>query len=83
MASSRRSKTAPDDKVKGFAIRLGPARETIHLAEGLEDAMTVMQAFDMSVTAFAMGGAGMMDGFIPPKGTREIVILADRDEKGI
>ena len=45
--------------------------------------MTVMQAFDMSVTAFAVGGAGMMDGFIPPKGTREIVILADRDEKGI
>ena len=74
---------ALDDKVKGFAIRLGPARETLYLAEGLEDAMTVMQAFDMGVTAFAMGGAGMMDGFIPPKGTREIVILADRDEKGI
>jgi hypothetical protein len=45
--------------------------------------MTVMQAFDMSVTAFAMGGAGMMDGFLPPKGTHEIVILADRDVKGI
>jgi Toprim domain len=76
-------KNGLDDKVKGFAIRFGPAREAIHVAEGLEDAMTVMQAFDMSVTAFAMGGAGMMDGFIPPKGTREIVILADRDEKGI
>ena len=25
----------------------------------------------------------MMDGFIPPKGTREIVILSDRDEKAI
>ena len=76
-------KNGQDDKVKGFAVRLGPASETLHLAEGLEDAMTVMQAFDMVVTAFAMGGAGMMHGFIPPKGTREIIILADRDEKGI
>jgi hypothetical protein len=78
-----KTKNGAGDKVKGFAIRLGPTRETIHVAEGLEDAMTVIQAFDMGVTAFAMGGAGMMDGFIPPKGTREIVVLADRDEKGI
>ena len=77
------TKNGAGDKVKGYAIRLGPAWETLYLAEGLEDAMTVVQAFDMSVTAFAMGSAGMMDGFIPPKGTREIVILADRDEKGI
>ena len=78
-----KTKNGVGDKLKGYAIRLGPAWETLYLAEGLEDAMTVMQAFDMSVTAFAVGGAGMMDGFIPPKGTREIVILADRDEKGI
>jgi Toprim domain len=76
-------KNGLDDKIKGFAIRLGPARETIYVAEGLEDAMTVVQATGMSVTAFAMGGAGMMDGFIPPQGTRAIVVLADRDEKGI
>ena len=78
-----KTKNGAGDKVKGHAIRLGPARGEIHVTEGLEDAMTVMQAFDMGVTAFAMGGAGMMDGFIPPKGTREIVILADRDAKGI
>jgi len=76
-------KNGQDDKVKGFAVRLGPASKTLYLAEGVEDAMTVMQAFDMAVTAFAMGGAGMMDGFTPPKGTREIVILSDRDERGI
>ena len=76
-------KNGLDDKVKGFAIRFGPAREAIHVAEGLEDAMTVMQAFDMGVTAFAMGGAGMLDSFIPPRGTREIVILVDRDAKGL
>jgi hypothetical protein len=78
-----KTKNGAGDKVKGYAIRLGPPRETLYLAEGLEDAMTVMQAFDMSVTAFAMGGAGMMEGFIPPKATRDIVVLADRDEKGI
>jgi hypothetical protein len=58
-------KNGLDDKVKGFAMRFGPA---LHVAEGLEDAMTVMQAFDMAITAFAMGGTGMMDGFIPSKG---------------
>ena len=78
-----KTKNGAGDKVKGHAIRLGPGGGKIHVTEGLEDAMTVMQAFDMGVTAFAMGGAGMMDGFIPPKGTREIVILADRDAKGI
>ena len=62
-----KTKNGAGDKVKGYAIRLGPPRETLYLAEGLEDAMTVMQAFDMSVTAFAMGGAGMMEGFIPPR----------------
>jgi hypothetical protein len=78
-----KTKNGAGDKLKGYAIRLGPAWATLYLAEGLEDAMTVMQAFDMSLTAFAVGGAGMMDGFIPPKGTREIVILSDRDERGI
>jgi Toprim domain len=78
-----KTKNGAGDKLKGYAIRLGPAWATLYLAEGLEDAMTVMRAFDISVTAFAVGGAGMMDGFIPPKGTREIVILSDRDEKGI
>jgi hypothetical protein len=76
-------KNGRDDKVKSFAIRFGPPRETIHVTEGFEDAMTVMLAFDMGVTGFAMGGAGMMDAFIPPKGTREIVVLGDRDQRGI
>jgi hypothetical protein len=76
-------KNGQDDKVKSFAIRFGVPRETIHVTEGFEDAMTVMQAFDMGVTAFAMGGAGMMDAFIPPEGTREIVVLGDRDQRGI
>jgi hypothetical protein len=77
-----KTKNGAGDKVKSHAIRLGPPRETLYLAEGLEDAMTVMQAFDMSVTAYAMGGAGMLVGFIPPKGTREIVIVSDRDAAG-
>jgi hypothetical protein len=78
-----KTKNGAGDKVKGHAIRLGPARATLYVSEAPEDAMTVMQTFDMTVSAFAMGGAGMLDGLIPPKGTREIVILADRDAKGL
>jgi hypothetical protein len=76
-------KNGKGDKIKGCAIRLGHPRETIYVCESPEDAMTVMLAFDMQITVFAMGGAGMMDGFIPPKGTRGIVILADHDATGI
>ena len=66
---------------KGAAVRLGEPSEKIMLTEELEDAMTIMLAFDMSVSAFAVCGKEFK-AFVPPKTVKEIIIAADRDKDG-
>jgi hypothetical protein len=75
-------KAAFGAKVKGFAIRLGSPGETLMFTEGLENAMTAMQALDSRVAAFAVAGAGMLAGHVPPAGVKTVILLGDRDEAG-
>ncbi len=66
-------------KRQGAAIRIGPASETIVICEGLEDAMTIGLALNMTTRVCAIAGHDFTN-FIPPDDAREIVVVADRDK---
>lgn len=64
---------------KGGAIRLAPAGETLYIAEGIETALSVMQA--MEAPAWAAMSLGNMGGIKLPPVVREVVLCADNDAK--
>lgn len=67
-------------RVRGGAIHLGPASDTMIVTEGLEDGLTLMQALTRSVWVAA--GTSMLPAMAFPQIVREIVIGADGDEPG-
>lgn len=64
---------------KGGAIRLAPAGATLFIAEGIETALSVMQA--MEGPAWAAMSLGNMGGIKLPPVVREVVLCADNDAK--
>lgn len=66
---------------KGGAVRLAPAGERLGFAEGIETALSAMQADGIPVWA-ALSAGGLKEVTIPPV-VREVVIYADNDEPGI
>jgi putative DNA primase/helicase len=62
----------------GGAVRLGPADETLGVAEGIETALSAAQLHHMTVWACLSAGALLK--WQPPESTRRIVIFGDRDE---
>ncbi len=65
--------------VKGGAVRLRPAGETLAIAEGIETALSVMQATSMPTWA-ALSATGIENLILPPLPlARDIVICADND----
>ena len=62
----------------GGAIRLFPAEKgKIAIAEGIETAIAVVES--AHIPCWAACSAGMMAGFIPPKGITDVIIFSDND----
>jgi DNA primase len=66
--------------VRGNAIHLTPAAETLVITEGFEDGATIHQATNAAV--WIAVGAGMMPSMALPDIVRVVVIGADRDQAG-
>jgi putative DNA primase/helicase len=66
--------------IKGGAVRLAPAAETLMVSEGIETAMAAMQATATPAWA-ALSTSGLMALILPPI-VRTVIILADNDING-
>jgi putative DNA primase/helicase len=66
--------------VGGGAVRLGPAADTLLVAEGLETALAVMAA--TALPAWAALSAGGIEALILPPIVRQVIIAADHDHNG-
>jgi phage/plasmid primase-like uncharacterized protein len=62
------------------AVRLGPAGETLGIAEGLETALAAMQLHGVRV--WACLGASRMSNVAIPADVQRVIIFADRDGSG-
>ncbi len=61
----------------GAAVRLGPATPVLHVAEGLETALSVLQETREPVWSCVSGP--LLAAFVPPPGTQRLHIWADKD----
>jgi putative DNA primase/helicase len=66
--------------VAGAAVRLAPASELLMVAEGIETALSAMQAYELPAWA-ALSTSGIKALVLPPL-VRTIIILADNDANG-
>jgi phage/plasmid primase-like uncharacterized protein len=67
----------------GSALRLAPAGRVLALAEGIETALSVMQATAMPTWA-ALSGPGLASVVLPPFPlAEEVLIFADYDDEGM
>lgn len=67
--------------VRRGAVRLGPVRDVLAFAEGIESALAVM-VLRPDLTCWAtLGTSGMAHLDVPP-GVRRVVLVGDRDEPG-
>lgn len=73
----------PFRRLSGGAIRLYPADgyKRLHVAEGIETALAVRMLLNHSEPVWAVGTAGLMERFEPPKGIEEVWVWADKDRK--
>jgi hypothetical protein len=65
---------------RGGALRLGPASDRLLIAEGIETALSAMQATTQPAWA-ALSTSGLRTLELPPE-IREVVVLADGDAPG-
>lgn len=77
MASPR--KLMPGGIPEGSAVRLGPVKDVIGIAEGIETALAAAELFELPVWA-AISSAGMVRWW-PPEGVEEVCVFGDCDEK--
>jgi hypothetical protein len=78
--------SVPDPKkilgqTRGGAVRLAHAGETLVLAEGIETALTILEATSLPVWV-TLGTSGLR-GIIVPQTVRTIVLAVDNDQAGI
>lgn len=66
--------------VRGCAVRLAPAGETLALAEGIETALSIQQA--TGIPTWAALGTSNVTRVELPNCVREVIICADADEPG-
>jgi putative DNA primase/helicase len=76
MASPR--KLMPGTVPDGAAIRLGPVKEALGVAEGIETALAASELYELPV--WATLNASLMAKWSPPEGVTEVCIFADNDE---
>jgi putative DNA primase/helicase len=65
----------------GGAVRLVPAGEVLGIAEGLETALSASLLY--STPCWAALDAGHLMHWIPPNGTRKVIIFADSDKNQV
>jgi hypothetical protein len=65
---------------RGGAVRLAPAAETLMVAEGIETALSAMQATGLPAWA-ALSTSGLTTLVLPPE-VRTVIVLADHDGAG-
>jgi putative DNA primase/helicase len=66
---------------RGGAVRLGPVGDRLMIAEGIETALSAMQATgQVAWAALSTSGLRALD---PPADVREVIVLADGDEPGV
>ena len=75
MASPR--KLMPGSLPEGAAVRLGPVKECLGIAEGIETALSASQLFEIPVWSAIDGGN--LAKWSPPEGVSEVCIFADND----
>jgi hypothetical protein len=68
-----------NQSLSGGAIRLGQAQESLHISEGIETALSVMQAKNEAV--WPCISSTIMAKFEPPEGVKHIFVWADKDTK--
>ena len=68
-------------RLAGGAVRLGPVGEHVAIAEGIENALSAMQAMPGLVAWAALSTTGMKAVVLPPQ-VRKVLILADADPPG-
>lgn len=68
-------------KLGSGSVRLGPAGETIGLAEGVETALAAMQIFGVPV--WACLGSSRMCGLTLPAECRKLILFGDNDQPGV
>jgi putative DNA primase/helicase len=76
----RRRDRASLGPIGGGAVQLAPAGELLMIAEGIETALSAMQATGAPTWA-ALSTSGMVSLVLPPI-VRTVVILADHDANG-
>jgi putative DNA primase/helicase len=67
-------------KLGSGAVRLGPAGETLGIAEGVETALAAMQIFNVPV--WSCLGSSRMCGIALPAECRKVVLFGDNDQPG-
>ena len=76
----RRTDRASLGPIGGAAVRLAPAAELLMVTEGIETALSAMQATDLPAWA-ALSTSGIVGLVLPPI-VETVVILADHDASG-
>jgi len=71
---------ASDRTLVSGAVRLGSAGSVLGIAEGIETALAIHQTTGMTV--WSALSCILLERFVPPGSTEQIVIWADRDENG-
>jgi putative DNA primase/helicase len=67
--------------VKGGAVRFAPVSPLLMIAEGVETALSAMQACDLPAWA-TLSNVGIQN-LVLPAAVREVIILADHDNNGV
>ena len=67
--------------IKGGAVRLTPAAESLQLTESVEDALALLQMTGRPT--WAVPGAGFIPTFEPPPEVTELVLAPDHDAAGL
>jgi hypothetical protein len=67
--------------IKGGAVRLTPAAESLQLTESVEDGMALLQMTGRAT--WAVPGAGFMVNFEPPDEVKEVILAPDNDAAGL
>ncbi len=74
---SPRKLLPPARPIKGGAVRLFPAGPVLGIAEGIETALAAAELYRIPVWAALT--AGNLFDFVPPPGTKKVIVFADRD----
>ena len=77
VASKKLMSRCRNRSLSGGAIQLGIAQETLHLTEGIETGLSVMQV--KSEAVWPCVSSTLLAKFEPPKGVKHLFVWADKD----